>query len=336
LSGADLAGGLADFLARQWGEPVQVSGLNASSAGARRANVAFDAAGKGGPTRRLVATIVPTAAIQINPVDAEAAVRRLARDHGVPVPEVEAWSTDPSWVGGPFFLSEWIDGETVPRQVLRLIERLGIGDRVAGQLGTALARLHAIDPADGPPELTALADLGDDPPAATALSALSAIMAGLLEPRPALTYGLRWLEDHLPDPPPVRSVLHSDIRTGNLIVGDDGLRAVLDWEGARRRGDPMEDLGWLTLRMWRFGNDALEVGGFARLEALVDAYDTAGGRFDPERYRWWKVCGTLKWALGLAGQAAGHIDGSFRSIVMAASGRRVPEMEWDLLMLVRP
>jgi aminoglycoside phosphotransferase (APT) family kinase protein len=333
LSGADVAGGLADFLALQWGEPVQVSGLNMSSAGARRANVAFDATGRRGPIRRLVATIVPTAAIQINPVDAEAAVRRLARDHGVPVPEVVAWSTDPRWVGGPFFLSERIDGETVPRQVLRLIERLGLGDRVAAQLGTALARLHAIDPADAPANL---ADPGAGPPASTALAALSAIMAGLLEPRPALTYGLRWLEDQLPDPPPVRSVLHSDIRTGNLIVGDDGLRAVLDWEGARRRGDPMEDLGWLALRMWRFRNDALEVGGFARLEALVDAYEAAGGRFDAERYHWWKVCGTLKWALGLAGQAAGHIDGSFRSIVMAASGRRVPEMEWDLLMLVRP
>jgi len=44
----------------------------------------------------------------------------------------------------------------------------------------------------------------------------------------------------------------------------------------------------------------------------------------------------LKWGLGLAAQAAGHLDGTFRSIVMAASGRRVPEMEWDLLMLTDP
>jgi hypothetical protein len=40
--------------------------------------------------------------------------------------------------------------------------------------------------------------------------------------------------------------------------------------------------------------------------------------------------------VGLAGQTAQHLDGRFRSIVMAASGRRVPELEWDLLMLVRP
>ena len=327
------AAGLARFLGEQWGRPVRVSGLDASSTGARRANLAFDAHCDGRPARRLVATIVPTAAIQINPVGAEAAVRSLARAHGVPVPEVVAWSEDPSWVGGPFFLSEWIGGETVPRQVLRLIERRGLGDRVAAQLGVAMARLHRIDPDRAP---AGLADPGAGAPAAIALAGVTLAVEGLVEPRPALTYGLGWLEDRRPEAPDRPSIVHSDIRTGNLIVADDGLRAVLDWEGARRRGDPMEDLAWLALRMWRFRNDVLEVGGFARLDALVEAYERAGGSFDRDRYRWWKVLGTLKWALGLAGQAAGHIDGSFRSIVMAASGRRVPEMEWDLLMLVRP
>jgi len=44
----------------------------------------------------------------------------------------------------------------------------------------------------------------------------------------------------------------------------------------------------------------------------------------------------LRWGLGLAGQADAHLDGRFPSVVMAASGRRVPELEWDLLMLLRP
>jgi hypothetical protein len=45
--------------------------------------------------------------------------------------------------------------------------------------------------------------------------------------------------------------------------------------------------------------------------------------------------GTLRWGLGLAGQAKAHLDGSVPSIVMAASGRRVAELEWDVLMLLR-
>ncbi|HET9733587.1 MAG TPA: phosphotransferase family protein [Acidimicrobiales bacterium] len=331
----DVAAGLAAFLEQQWARPVVVTGAEASSAGARRANLAVDVElGGGRPvTRRLVVTIVPTAAIQLNGVDAESAVRTLARGHGVPVPEVVAFSTDPSWMGGPFFVSERVDGETVPRAVLRLVDRHGIGDLLAGQLGTAITRLHAIDPATAP---SALLDLGDGAPAETALAALDAPMAGLLEPRPALSLGLRWLARNLPSAPERLSLVHTDIRTGNLIVGDDGLRAVLDWEGARRRGDPMEDVAWLALRMWRFRNDDREVGGFSTLDPFVEAYEAAGGRFDAERYRWWKVYGTLKWGLGLAAQAAAHVEGTFRSIVMAASGRRVPEMEWDLLMLIDP
>jgi aminoglycoside phosphotransferase (APT) family kinase protein len=329
----DLASGLARFLSDLWREPVTVTGLAASSAGARRENIAFDACRPGAAPVGLVATIVPTAAIQLNSVGAEAAVRTLAREAGVPVPAVVGWSEDRGWVGGPFFVSERVEGETVPRSVLRLVERHGLGDRLATQLGEALARLHALGPAVAPPDLL---DPPAGPPAQTALAGLATASAGLLQPRPALTWGLCWLADHLPLPPPTEAVIHTDVRNGNLIVGPDGLRAVLDWEGAKRRGDPMEDLAWAGLRMWRFRNDDREIGGFASLEPFVAGYETAGGTFDPERYRWWKVYGCLKWALGLAAQAAGHLDGSFRSIVMAASGRRVPEMEWDLLMLTRP
>jgi aminoglycoside phosphotransferase (APT) family kinase protein len=328
----DLADGLRAFLEDKWARPVKVTGLTASSTGARRANIAFDA-DRGDGTVPMVATVVPTAAIQINPVPAEVAVRTLARQRGVAVPEVLEWSEDGSWLGGPFFLSERVDGETVPRRVLRLVDEAGTGDLLAGQLGTALARLHSIDPADAP---DGLVERGPGDPADAALRGLQQVTAVLLEPRPALTLGLRWLAGHLPPAPPRLSVIHSDVRTGNLIVGADGLRAVLDWEGAVRRGDPMEDLAWLALRMWRFGHDDREIGGFSTLEPFVSAYESAGGRFDPDRYRWWKVYGTLKWALGLAAQAAGHLDGTVRSIVMAASGRRVPEMEWDLLMLIRP
>lgn len=327
----DLAGGLGAFLGEKWGRAVAVTNFSASSAGARRANISFDAE-DGRTTTGLVATIVP-AAIQLNRIGAEAEVRMLARAAGVPVPAVIGWSEDESWVGGPFFVSERIEGETVPRSVLRLVEKEGIGDLVARQLGAALARLHGIDPADAP---DGLIDPPAGNPAAANLKGLEVAMASLLEPRPALTWGLRWLERHLPAAPPAESIVHTDVRNGNIIVGPDGLRAVLDWEGTRRHGDPMEDLAWAALRMWRFRNDDREIGGFAGVEPFAAAYEDAGGTFDADRYHWWKVCGNLKWALGLAGQAAQHLDGSFRSIVMAASGRRVPEMEWDLLMLTKP
>ena len=111
---------------------------------------------------------------------------------------------------------------------------------------------------------------------------------------------------------------------------------MLDWEGTLASGDPMQDLAWPSLRMWRFRNDTKEIGGFAGREPYIAGYEAAGGTFDADRFHWWKVEGTLRWAVGLAGQTMGFLEGRVPSIVMAASGRRVPELEWDLLMLIRP
>lgn len=331
---AGLTKGIAGFLSGVWNRPVRVDNLAASSAGARRRNVSFDAHVEGQATMGLVVTIVPEGAMGLNTVTTEAAMRTLARRSGVPVPEVVAVSEDASLLGGPFFISERVEGETVPRRVLRLVASHDSGERLASQLGAALARLHSIDPELAPINLI---DTGTRPPAEAALQDLDTLISELgIADRPALALGMKWLERHLPAASTRASILHTDVRNGNLIVGPEGLRAILDWEGARRPGDPMEDLAWPALRMWRFHADELEIGGFSRREPFLRSYTQAGGAFDLDRFEWWKVLGTLRWAIGLYGQASAYLSGSFPSIVMAASGRRVPEMEWDLLMLIRP
>jgi aminoglycoside phosphotransferase (APT) family kinase protein len=328
---ANVSDGLARFLAGEFGRPVQISDIQPLSAGARRRNVAFDA-DLGSRCLQLVATIVPSS-IELTPVGAEVAVRALAAQHGVPVPQVVAACHDSSFVGSPFMVSERIDGETVPRKVLRLIHTERIGDRVAEELGEAMGHLHGIDPALAPPQLPGDAEAN---PAEQLMTEIGAGVGALLADRPVFALALRWLSNRVPEPPGRRSVLHTDMRNGNLIVGPDGIRAVLDWEGAYRFGEPMRDAGWTALRMWRFGNDDREFGGFAGREPFLKGYERAGGRFDIERFRWWKLASTLRWGLGLAAQAAAHLDGSVPSVVMAASGRRIPEIEWDLLMQTNP
>lgn len=324
-----VAEGLAEYLGEELGRSVAISNLGEASAGARRRNVLFDA--DDGSTRlELVASITPSAAILLTPTETEAGTLRVAEEFGVPVPHVHWVCSDERFVGGPFFISTRVAGETVPRRVLRLVERERIGARLAGQLGRAFARLHSVPLGRAP---AGLGPPGGRDPVERALEAMREQLDSVWQPAPALALGLRWLERRAKSVSSRRAIVHGDLRNGNIIVDATGLRAVLDWEGAHL-GDPSEDLAWICLRTWRFGADALEVGGFARRPELIDAYVEAGGRFDPASFHWWKVLGTLRWGIGLARQAIGHLDGSVPSIVMAASGRRVAELEFDLLALL--
>ncbi|HEY7070744.1 MAG TPA: phosphotransferase family protein, partial [Acidimicrobiales bacterium] len=152
------------------------------------------------------------------------------------------------------------------------------------------------------------------------------------EPHPAFELGFRWLDRHRP-PPGRSTVVHGDFRLGNLIVGPDGLRAALDWELVHA-GDPLEDLGWLCVRAWRFGAEP-RVGGFGTVDDLVAAYEAESGtRVDRDALAWWEVLGTLKWGIICALQAATHLTGMVRSVELAAIGRRVCEVESDLLELL--
>ncbi len=327
---SDQAASLRDWLADEWGVApgeLQVAVTGQSTAGARRRNLVVEV--QGGPRPgRFVATVLPTADIAIVSMADEAAVRMLAREHGVPVPEVVAVCTDDSVLGGECFLSEFVAGETIPRRLLRLVTEEGIGERVVEQLGGAFAALHTVDPARVPPALAA-----PDRPVEAALEGLAAAVEQLLRPEPAFSYALRWLRDHRPDEPAARRVVHADVRTGNVIVDRTGLRAILDWETAKV-GDPMEDLAWVCTRMWRFGEDQHTVGGLGTVDVLHRAYVAAGGEWDEARLRWWRVLVTARWGTGLAGQAAMHLDGRFSSVVMAASGRRVAELAFDALALL--
>ncbi len=326
-----VAEGLAAWFADERGEKVTIENVSQSSAGARRRNLLFDAVGENG-VERLVATVMPTAEIELSDVGTEAAVRELAADAGVATPRIRGVCSDTKYLNGPFFLSERLDGETIPRRVLRLVAKEGNGETVVRQLGTALARLHSVDAAKAPEKLLRPPD-GD--PVGSMLTRMREMVNELLQPEPAFSYGLRWLDDHRPDEPTRSTIVHGDARNGNLIISEQGLVGILDWEGAHI-GDPFDDVAWPCTRMWRFGEDELTVGGLARVGVLRDGYEAGGGVWDEDRFRWWRALGTLRWGLGLAGQAAQHLDGRFRSIVMAGSGRRVSELAYDLLLLVRP
>jgi aminoglycoside phosphotransferase (APT) family kinase protein len=247
---------------------------------------------------------------------------------GVPVPAVIAapdWSDDAGAdpLGGAWLVVERLEGETIPRKILRDPEWAAARSALTAQCGRALAAIHTIDPAavEGLPPTD---PLGDPLP----------LLDSLGEVRPALELGVRWLALHRPGATASAPVtVHGDFRNGNLLVDPAGLRGVLDWELAHA-GDPAEDIGWLCAPAWRFGGPG-EVGGFGSLAELLAAYEEAGGGpVAPARVHWWQVYATVKWAAICALQASVHLSGMTRSVELAAIGRRVCESEWDLFVLL--
>src|SRR3954449_4199864 len=316
---------LARVIARFVGEDVEVGGLRRCSGGASRETWALDATDSTGRVHPLILRRDPAGVANAENRAAEYAVIAAAERAGVAVPAVRALLETGDGLGAGFLMDR-VEGETIPRRILRDAEFEAARPRLARDSGTIAARIHAVDTG----ALPKLPVMG----AREQIDQQRSYLDAFGEPHPAFELGLRWLESHLAESTAPPALVHGDFRNGNFIVGPDGIRAVLDWELAHL-GDPAEDLGWLCVKSWRFGNADRIAGGFGSLDDLLGAYADAGGAaLDEDTVRFWVVLGTLKWGVICAGQALVHVNGLLRSVELAALGRRVAEMEWDLLDLL--
>lgn len=315
---------IAAALAAIFGGPVE--GTVRLSGGASQELWSFDVPGrKEGSALILrrgmggVAKEGPTA------VDAamEARILMAAANAGVPVPSVVHVCSSEDRLGSGFIMDR-IDGETIARKILRDDEYAEARKVLAFHCGEAFANIHKAD-------LTDLKDL----PNQTAKSQIDnyfEIYKGFGEPHPVFELAFRWLRDNLPGEQE-GVLVHGDFRNGNIIVDAKGLRSVLDWELAHV-GNPMEDLGWISVNSWRFGEVHNPVGGFGSREDLFAGYEAAGGKVDPKEVHFWEVFGTLKWGVICIIQVSAFKSGIDRSVERASIGRRASETEIDLLNLL--
>jgi aminoglycoside phosphotransferase (APT) family kinase protein len=319
---------IAAVLARAAEAMVTVSRVEALSGGAASATYAVDAWREGAAWPLILQCAAAGAVSDGGMAKAvQARLQQIAFRHGLPVAEVVAVLNPADGLGEGFVMAR-IDGEALAPRWLKSPDYAAARAALTGQCAAVLARLHALP-------LAETAGLG------LPAGRIAAQRARLFDhyrsfgvASPVFDLAFAWLAERCGDAEPT-ALVHGDFRSGNIIVDDQGLAAVLDWELAHW-GDPIEDIGWLCCNAWRFGQWQRPVGGFGEREAFYDAYAAAGGRaVDRSRAHMWEVWGSLRWGLSCLQLGNDHVSGRVRSVERAAIGRRVSEVELDLLHLIR-
>jgi len=306
-----------------------IAGLTRLSGGASQETWSFDIVhpdGNIGAILRRAPSGYGAAPERAAGLNAEATLMQLAYDAGVPSPQVMHVLQPPDELGTGFIMAR-VEGETIPRKILRDERFAQARVILARQLGEVLGGIHGLDLSRVPDlrRMTATKEIAE----------LDRDYRSFNWPRPVFELALRWLRDRDPGPSAEMTLVHGDFRHGNLIIGPEGLRAVLDWELAHI-GDPMEDLGWICVNSWRFGEIDRPVGGFGSREELFAGYQKAGRRVDPARVMFWEVMGTLRWGVMCCGMMQRFRSGPEHSVERAMIGRRASETEIDLLRLLAP
>ncbi|MEZ5573707.1 MAG: phosphotransferase family protein [Halioglobus sp.] len=328
-----LLAGLLHNMPADNADGAQISGLHRLSGGANMETWSFDLITPAqtqplilrrapGSSAETTAPIAP-AERELSLAD-EAALITVAGRYAVPVPSVRLVLRTEHGLGEGYIMSRE-RGEALPFRLLAQERYANARRQLAFQCGQTLAHIHQIPLAELPAGVP-------DHSGEQLLQRAQALLDRYDNVSPVLQLGINWLREHARFSPQ-RTLVHGDFRNGNLLVDEQGLVAVLDWELAHL-GDPLQDLGYITANVWRF--DAPKpVGGFGEYAELLAGYATVTGS-TPAMHdiRYWQVHAALSWGLVCLLMLGMYRSGQDSSLERAAVGRRLSEAEIDLLLLL--
>lgn len=333
LSIDDFRARLESFISEQTGHPASIQEAVPLAGGASRDSWALTVASGHDTHRYVLRRDLPTT-MNENALTREQEFRlmRAAYDSGVKVARMRWQCDDPDVLGLPFFLMDFVDGISIGRKVIQEPALAQARAVLPEQMAVQLAAIHRMTPADH--GIDFLQRPAHDSPERHAISETYTVLDELGVKSPPFEFALRWAQSNAPQQEEV-VFLHGDFRIGNLLVDHDGLAAVIDWEFSHL-GDPHEEIGYMCMRDWRFGNDHLHMGGLCPRERLIRAYEEASGRgVNRAAADWWEIMGNIRWGVICMAQAERHLSGRDPSVELASLGRRSAEMQLEALRLIQ-
>jgi len=271
--------------------PVAVENMRRLSGGFSKTTVLFDAVYADGGRDELVIRADPLQGLlflEAAHVENEFPALRAVYNAGLPVSEPLWLEADETRMGRRFLVSRKGPGRNIG-------SRVDMDDPFSeALLGDFMQRLVQIHNTPVRP---------DDPDvAASHLASLARLktvrdvvevqidqwrkgIAGFaLPPSPLRNRTLEWLARNIPDNDEAPSLLHGDYGLHNILIEDDRISCILDWESVTM-GDPADELAWLA--------DGLR----AQIEPkkVIGLYEEISGRrITQERLRYFAVYNALR------------------------------------------
>ena len=270
-------------------------------------------------------SVVKDKAVMAIPKNMEAKIQKIVKEYGAPVPEIIMEFSEGAEIGEGYVMQS-VGGETIPRKILRDDSYKNIRNKLPYEIGKSLAQIHKT-------KLEQLQDL-EKITFSGSLEKLFKIYESFDQPQPVFDLAFKWLENQkILDYEEV--LVHGDYRFGNFIISEKKLESIIDWELAHI-GNPMEDLGWLCVRSWRFGNVNKRAAGLGDVDELIAGYEANSKiKIDKSQLDMWQLYGSLKWGIICMVQTFAHLSGAVKSLEKAAIGRRVSETEFDLMNMIK-
>lgn len=262
-------------------------------------------AGRHARAEALIVRLAPPGVRAAGPADVvrQARLLRCLSSLGVPVPRVRWSGSDTQYFGTPFHIVERVDGRTFGLDEPDGTRAMGDVGKVGRDAVRHLAQLHRLDPdrvtsvLDEPLDLQAdiarwdrFVERAGDP----------ALVADVPELRSMLC-------SRIPRAPRI-GIVHGDYQWSNVLVRDERIAAMLDWELAAI-GPVLTDLGWLCLfsdpQCW---TPPIVLPPLPSPDELVSEYATESGD-DVEEIDWYRAHAAYKFGIIAALNLGLHLRG---------------------------
>lgn len=251
-------------------------------------------------------------------------VLQCLADTPLPTPKPYWFESDPAILDRPFLIMEKVPG-TCPspwgRGGRAFYEAAAARGTLPAHFTATLATLHTLDW-----RAAGLDFLGVPAPGTTFARREIAKWRQLIDvsghaPEPILTDLIAWLEANAPTVDRV-TLVHGAYRTGNLLIHDDRISAVLDWE-LQVLGDPMYDVAYVLSDLNREGTPLLS--NLVDRDRFYRDYEAATGiTIDDDICRYYNALYAMRSVAFWMSASGLYADGQSQDIRLARTAWSVP------------